>query len=127
MDVQRNAQLQVLALEVLGDGLFGDAVTVIEQVQGQLLTVLDPDAVAPHGPASLVQQAGGLVHVIGIGLQSYVAIGYGGGIEGVGRRLQTVEDALRDGLPVGGVLEGLTHRLVPKDVMSGVQDNTGQR
>ena len=28
VDVQRNAQLQVLALEVLGDGLFGDTVTV---------------------------------------------------------------------------------------------------
>ena len=123
VDVQRDAQLQVFALEVLGDGLFGDAVAVIKEIQSQLLSILGPDTVAPHGPAGFVQQAGGLVHVVGIRLQTHVTVGYSGGIEGIGRWLQTIEDTFGDGLPVGSVLESLPHRLVPQNVMGGIEDN----
>ena len=123
MDVQGDAQFQILALKILGNGLLSNAVAVVEEVQFQFLSILGADPVASHNPAGLVQKAGRLIGVVSIRLQIHVTVGDGWGIKGIRCRLQAVENALGDGLPVCGVLERLSHRHVSQNIVGGVQHN----
>ena len=55
MNGHGNAQLEVLALEILGDGLFRHAVAVVEQVERQLPAILGAHLVAAKDPSCFVK------------------------------------------------------------------------
>ena len=123
MDVQGDAQFQILTLKILRNGLLSNAVAIVEEVQFQFLPILGAAPVASHNPAGLVQKAGRFLGVVGIGLQIHITVGNGWGIKGIRCRFQAVENTLGDGLPVCGVLERLSHRCVSQNIVGGVQHN----
>ena len=112
MNGHGNAQLEVLALEILGNGLFRHAVAVVEQVECKLLAILGAHLVAAKDPSSFVKDLRRSLGAVLIRLQADIAIGNRGGVKRIRRLLQTVEDAIRDGLTVGSVLQCLTNRRV---------------
>ena len=110
-------------LQVFGDGLFRHAVAVVEQPQLHALAVLLANAVGAWFPAGLVQDPGGLGHVIFVGFQIDVAIGDTAGIQRIRGKLGIVEHPLGDGDTVGGMLQGLADMDVGKYGILAVEDD----
>ena len=127
MNGHGNAQLEVLALKILGNGLFRHAVAVVEQVERQLLAILGAHLVAAQHPACFVKDLRRSLGAVLIGLQADIAVGNRGGVKRIRRLLQTVEDAIRDSLTVGSVLQRLTNRRVAQDLMGGVHNDMAGR
>ena len=96
MNGHGNAQLEVLALEILGDGLFRHAVAVVEQVERQLPAILGAHLVAAQHPSGFVKDLRRSLGAVLIRLQADIAVGDRGGVKRIRGLLQTVEDAIRD-------------------------------
>ena len=127
MNGHGNAQLEVLALEILGDGLFRHAVAVVEQVERKLPAILGAHLVAAKDPAGFVKDLRRSLGAVLIRLQADIAVGDRGGVKRIRGLLQTVEDAIRDGLTVGSVLQRLTNRRVAQDLTGGVHNDMAGR
>ena len=109
-DLQVDAQLGPEALEILGEGLLGDAVAVVEEGHLERLALTAAEGAARLAdPSGLVEEPSCRLEIEGVGLEVDVAVGDGAGQHGVGGAFDAVEDPLGEGLLVDGVLKGLAN------------------